>query len=61
MSTTRAAIQATMGSTTYWMASMTAQELAVVRVASETDSWVVDDPAQRMQRELKMNLSLIHI
>ncbi len=56
MSTTRAAIQATMGSTTYWIASMTAQELAgAVRVAMETDSWVGDDPAQRIQRELKMN------
>ena len=56
MSTTRAAIQAKMGSTTYWIASMTAQELAgAVRVAMETDSWVGDDPAQRIQRELKMN------
>ncbi len=56
MPTTRAAIQATMGSTTYWIASMTAQELAgAVRVAMETDTWVKDDPTQRRQRELKPN------
>jgi len=55
MSTTRAAIQATMGSTTYWIASMTAQELAgAVRGAMETDSWVGDDPAQRIQQEQEL-------
>ena len=56
MSTTRPAIKATMGSTTYWVTTMTAAELSSgVRVANETESWVVDDPTQRRQRELKAN------
>ena len=56
MSTTRPAIEATMGSTTYWLTTMTAAELSsAVRVANETESWVVDDPTQRRQRELKAN------